>query len=36
LARVRGWVVGASNDGDGVAVAIEEVLAATESAAMVV
>ena len=36
LARVRGWVVGASNDEDGVAVAIEEVLAATESAAMVV
>jgi len=36
LARVRGWTVGASNDEDGVAVAIEEVLAATESAAMVV
>ena len=36
LGRVRGWTVGLSNDEDGVAVAIEEVLAATESAAMVV
>jgi len=36
LAQVRGWTVGASNDEDGVSVAIEEVLAATESAAMVV
>ena len=36
LARERGWTVGVSNDEDGVAVAIEEILTATESTAMVV
>ena len=36
LARSRGWTVGASNDEDGVALAIESVLAATEKSAMVV
>ena len=36
LARNRGWTVGASNDEDGVALAIENVLIATEKPAMLV
>jgi len=36
LAATRGWTVGPSNDEDGVAVAIEQVLAATRNPEMVV
>jgi len=36
MAHARGWTVGGSNDEDGVALAIESVLAATRNVAMVV
>jgi HAD superfamily hydrolase (TIGR01484 family) len=36
LAEARGWTIGSSNDEDGVALALEEILDATEKAAMVV